>query len=111
VFFEVGKSNNSQRNFSWGLELKDNDRTLVEKNYFLHQPWFTNSYDISINPSTMRDVTVRANTFYNINGNAVRLTSQPDWSNIRVSGNRFMAPPKVTPASTHSWRPVKRSVA
>lgn len=93
VFFEIGKSNNTQRNFSWALDLSDNDRTLVEKNYFLHQPWFTNSYGINISASTMRDVTVRANTFYNINGNAVRLTSQPDWSNIRVSGNRFVAPP------------------
>jgi Right handed beta helix region len=99
VFSEIEKSNNDNRNFSWVLGLSDNDRTLVENNYFLHQPWFTSSYGISIgmssniSMSTMRDVTVRANTFYNINGNAVRLTSQPDWSNIRVSDNRFMAPP------------------
>jgi len=93
VFAEIGKSNNTGRNFSWALDLSDNDRALVENNYFLNQPWHSNSYGISIVSPTFRDATIRANTFYNINGSAIVLDSQSAWSNIKVTDNRFLAPP------------------
>jgi endoglucanase len=92
VFSEIGKSNNTNRSFSWGLDIQDHDRSLVENNYFLNQPWYTNSYGIEISSPSLRDVTIRSNTFYNINGNALAVSPKALWSNIKVTGNTFAAP-------------------
>jgi hypothetical protein len=92
VFSEIGKSNNTGRSFSWALDIADNDRSLIENNYFLHQPWYTNSFGISMSSPSLRDTTVRNNIFYNINGNALSVTPKTLWSNIKVIGNTFASP-------------------
>lgn len=51
---------------------------------------------------TLRDVTVRANTFYNINDRGLSPSPQTAWSNILFDANRFFAPPSGSCMVNHS---------
>jgi hypothetical protein len=92
VFTEIGLGNPTDRNFSWMLAVADNVSATIEDNYFLHQPWYTNAYGISLGGGSASDITVSGNTFYNLRARSLRVRPEAGWSNVSVVSNTFVDP-------------------
>ncbi len=92
VFSQIGLSNASGRNFAWFLDIQDNARTTVLGNYFLHQPWYTNSFGIKLQSGSQEDINILNNTFYDIREQSLSIAFGSSWSNLSVSGNTFVDP-------------------
>lgn len=92
VFSQIGLGNPTGRNFSWMLGISDNDTAQIENNYFLHQPWYDNTYAISLGGGTASDITVSGNLFYDVRRRSLQVKAQNGWSNINVQANTFVDP-------------------
>lgn len=90
VFSQIGIGNPTKRNFSWMLDVSDHDTTVVEDNYFLHQPWNTNAYGISIGSASAKAITVRKNLFYGLKKAPLKLSAKTGWTGISVQDNRII---------------------
>lgn len=89
VFSEMGSDNASFRNFQWGLEVLDNDGTLVEDNYFINSADFTNAFAIKVGHATNKDVTIDGNLFYDWGANSLSITDEGTYTDITFSDNTF----------------------
>ncbi|MBN2803872.1 MAG: hypothetical protein JXR91_12330 [Deltaproteobacteria bacterium] len=58
----------------------------------MHQPWNSNAYGISLGGGTQKDITITENLFYNLMKRSLLVKAQTDWSNIKVTKNRFADP-------------------
>lgn len=89
VFSQIGRSNPTQRSFSWGLDLKDTENSLIEENFFLTQPWFDNAYAIAVH-GAQSNLLVSNNVFAGLRGIGLKIDSQDTWqAPVRFEGNRF----------------------
>ncbi len=71
VFWGLGSTKPTNRELAWGVELTDDLRAEISGNLFARQTEYTNSFGVHIGGSTQEEVTVRGNTFVDINGGAV----------------------------------------
>ena len=92
VFSQVGLGNPTERNFSWMLDMAGIDQALVERNYFLHQPWYGNAYGIHVGSSWQRGIEIRDNFFYELKGRALRVEASSSWDSVLVDANTFVDP-------------------
>jgi len=96
VFSHVGRSNPTGRNFAWYLDLTDHNDSLVEGNYFLSQPWYTNAYGIKIGEdgtdrhNTHNQLVVRNNLFYGLRGPEIIVISKPTYGSVSVQQNTIV---------------------
>ncbi len=103
VFTQIGQSNPTGRNFAWMLDVQDNVHTVIDGNYFLHQPWYTNAYGVEIAGGSESDVAVTGNLFYDLQGRSLKVqAAATGWSNVRVHGNTFVDPSHDTCLVDHS---------
>lgn len=92
VFSELGSDNSTKRNFSWGLEILDNDGALVEDNYFVNSPFNTNSFAMLLGHDTNRGVVINNNTIYNYSGKQLTWgdANRSRHRDTTVTNNRFI---------------------
>jgi len=109
VFSQIGLSNPTTRGLAWYLQLSDNDNTLVERNYFLNQPWFDNAYGIRVDGGTTRKMLIQENTFYGVKGALLSVDSKSTWSDLTVRKNTLVDPSLSSCLVQHSgsFAPVK----
>jgi hypothetical protein len=87
VFTQIGKCNPTKRNFSWMLDVEDNNNTIIENNYFLHQPWYTNAYGIRLGGNSTSNIEIRGNLFYNIKQRSLYILTRDSWERINIYNN------------------------
>ena len=92
VFTQIGKCNSTKRNFSWMLDVQDNNNTIIEKNYFLHQPWYTNAYGIRLGGNSESYIAIRGNVFYNLKQRSLYVIPKDEWKHIVISNNTIVDP-------------------
>ncbi len=94
VFSQIGMNNPTNRSFSWMLGVKDNTNTLIEDNYFLHQPWYDNAYGIQVGggSGTITDIAIQNNTFYNLRYRGILVEAGDGWSDVLISNNTIVDP-------------------
>jgi hypothetical protein len=94
VLCDIGRSQPTTRTLAWGVDVQDNDGLLVEDNLFLNQrePGVGNSYALNLAGGSERDVTVRNNLFYRIQGRSLAARPEAEHQTIGVSDNTFVDP-------------------
>lgn len=90
VFSQIGKTQPTDRPFAWMLDVSDVLTAVIDSNYFLHQPWHSNSYGISLGGTSTSDITVSNNLFYDLTARSLLVDSQSGWGNITVDANTFV---------------------
>lgn len=96
VFSQVGRSNPTGRSLSWMLDISDHDTSVIEGNYFLSQPWFTNSFgirvgeDYSDRANSARALVIRNNVFYGLQGPELIVWSKPSYVSVAVQSNTII---------------------
>ena len=89
IFTNIGRSNMTTRNFSWGIEVKDNFNTRVVANGIINQALYGNSYGIQLSGRTNNSVILEENLFYNVNGSPLRMNVNPQFRDIVIRANRI----------------------
>ena len=91
VFTDIGRSRPTNRNLSWGLEVKDWDNGLVHKNLFVNQSSsdVANTYGLQMDAETsMREVVISSNTIANLyaenNASTLRLLNGNNVENVHI---------------------------
>ena len=90
VFSQIGLGNPTERNFAWMLEVSDVLTATIDSNYFLHQPWYSNAYGISLTGGSTGDITVSNNLFYDLTARSLRVQVAGNWGMITVDSNTFV---------------------
>lgn len=91
VFTRGGESEQTDRNISWNLEVKDNDNAEISDNYILHNKNanVTNSIGLKISNS-QKNSNIHNNIVYGINGWAVEVQHKTfTVDNLKVYNNIF----------------------
>jgi hypothetical protein len=94
VMSDIGRSRPTTRSLAWGLDVQDNDHLDVMRNLFLnqHEAGVGNSYAISIDGDTDRDINVEQNLFYRIQNRSLIEHQAAAHTAIGVFGNTFYDP-------------------
>jgi hypothetical protein len=87
VFWGLGSTKPTNREVAWGVELTDDLRAEISGNLFARQTEYTNSFGVHIGGSTQEEITVRGNTFVDVNGGAVVTRATEGFSNVKVTDN------------------------
>jgi hypothetical protein len=102
VMMNIGRTQPTNRDLAWYLEIKDWDGGLVEQNLFLHQSLLENCYGIRFAGQSERDTTVQANVFYALKGQAMEVWMDGSESGLVVQDNEFQDPTNGGKMITHS---------
>ncbi|MEM1032479.1 MAG: right-handed parallel beta-helix repeat-containing protein [Myxococcota bacterium] len=92
VFTHIGRSNPTDRNVAWGIDIRDHDRLLLADNLFLNQvdPGGEGTHALRLMSGTNRDLMIENNLFYRIRHQALRAQSTGGHRQVTVRENHFV---------------------
>lgn len=91
VFWGIGSTRPTGRDFAWAVDVTDNEHTEVTGNLFAMQHHHDNSYGVQVSGVAQNDVLVQDNVFVEVSGGAIVTRGMPDFSGIRISNNTIYA--------------------
>lgn len=93
VFYDIGRSQPTQRGLAWGVDTKDHENLLIEKNLFLRREGHSgnNTYGLQLG-GTQRTTVARDNLFYGGYGRSLSIFSDAGHTDVSIIANRFFDP-------------------
>ena len=102
VMMHIGRTQPTNRDLAWYLDVQDWDGGTIEDNLFLHQPDVSNSFGINLAGSTERQMTISGNIFYGVRGEGLIFDVGGSETGIVVQGNQFQDPSQGSQLIVHS---------
>jgi hypothetical protein len=87
VFWGLGSTQPTGRELAWGVELTDDLRAEISGNLFAQQAAHENSFGVHVGGASQDEVTVRGNTFIDVNGSAVVVRATDGFLGVKVTDN------------------------
>jgi hypothetical protein len=96
VMMQVGRTQPTNRDLAWYIEVEDWDGGLIENNLMLHQSLLENSFGVSLGGGSDRNTTIRDNVFYGLMGRSVLIDIDPGETGIVVQDNEMQDPTEAS---------------
>ncbi|HZL72111.1 MAG TPA: hypothetical protein VFC86_06610, partial [Planctomycetota bacterium] len=102
VMMHIGRTQPTNRDLAWYVDVQDWDGGSIEDNLFLRQPDVSNSFSINLAGSTERQMTISGNLFYGVRGENLIFDVAGSETGILVQGNEFQDPVEGSHLVVHS---------
>jgi len=96
VLSQTNQSNPTGRSLGWGIEMKNNNGSVIEHNLFTDYSYTNGTFAIAIDDDTSTqfsgNLNIDNNVIYRMHDTGILVTARPTWSNIKIFSNVIQDP-------------------